>query len=137
MARKKKEPAEKENALVELKKYLPANKALALSFAVALVFASVGETTTTLAVDPKNNAKQNMVLEKEKEKEAQQAERDWEQDEEQGYSSYNPGYGYYHRPFMFTGSSSSNSKRATWGSSTATKKSSVGGYSISKGGATG
>lgn len=137
MARRGKEETEKETALIELKKYLPANKALALSFAVALVFASVGESTTTLAADPKNNAKQNLVLEKEKEKGAQEAEREWEQDEEQGYSYYNPGSGYYYRPFMYTGSSYSNSKRATWGSSAAAKKSSVGGYSISKGGAAG
>lgn len=133
MARKKKELPEKDNALLELKKYLPGNKALALSFAVALVFANVGESTTALAVDPKNNSKQNMVLEKEKEKEAQEAEREWEQDEEQGYSYYNPGYGYYYRPFTYTGST----RTATWGSSSNAKKSSVGGYSISKGGAAG
>lgn len=129
--------ASKKKDVDELKKYLPANKALALSFAVALVFANVGDTTTTLAVDPKNMSKQNLVLEKEKEKEAREAEREWEQDEEQGYSYYNTGSGYYYRPWMYSGSSYSNSRRAAWGSSTATKKSSVGGYSISKGGATG
>lgn len=135
MARKKENNKEKE--ILDLIKHHPANKALALSFAVALVFANVAETTTTLAADPKNMPKQNLVLEKEKEKEAREAEREWEQDEEQGYSYYNTGSGYYYRPWMYTGSSYSSSRRATWGSSTTAKKSSVGGYSISKGGATG
>ncbi|MEN6389859.1 MAG: hypothetical protein ABFD04_05535 [Syntrophomonas sp.] len=134
MAGKKENRTDKE--ILELIKHHPANKALALSFAVALVFANVADTTTTLAADPKNMSKQNQVLEKEKEKDAKDAEREWEQDEEQGYSYYNTGSGYYYRPWMYTGSSY-NSRRATWGSSTTTKKSSVGGYSISKGGATG
>lgn len=137
MAGKKEDGANREKALAELKSHFPGNKALALSFAVALVFSNIADTTTTLAADPRNMSKQNLVLEKEKEKEAREAEREWEEDEEQGYSYYNTGSGYYYRPWIYTGSSYSNSRRATWGSSTATKKSSVGGYSISKGGATG
>lgn len=134
MARKKKTPLENEDASQkEIKKLLPNNKALALSFAVALAFASVG-STTTFAVDPKNNPKQNMVLEKEKED--KEAEREWQTDEQQGYSYYNPGYGYYYRPFMWSGGSSYSSRAARWNTAS-TSKSSVGGYSISKGSAAG
>lgn len=106
------------------------NKALALSFAVALAVSNIGLTPDTHAANAMNN---RMVLEKEQE--GTEADREWQEEDEQGYSNYNPGGGYYYRPWIYTGSSSTRS--TAWVSSGTKKTSSVGGYHISKGSAAG
>ncbi|HWP96302.1 MAG TPA: hypothetical protein VN426_05585 [Syntrophomonadaceae bacterium] len=113
-----------------IKKFLPGNKTLALSFAVALAVANIISPPSSFALDQKTPySKQNMVLEKEKD----ERDREWETDEDQSYSYYNPGSGYYYRPYSFAGTSS---RHASWTSSP-TKKSSVGGYSVFHGHASG
>ena len=109
-----------------IKKLMPENKALTLSLAITLALSSFAMSASSLAVDPSNPQGKDTVLMKEKE--ANQQETDWEEDEEQSYSSYNTGMGYYYRPFLFMGGIPG---RATWSTSPATK--SVGGYHISRG----
>ncbi len=120
------ETQEEKNQLISL---LSKNKAMALSFAVALALSNFGLMPDTLASGAMSS---KTVLEKEKEGTA--AEREW-QEEEEGYGNYSPGSGYYYRPWIYTGSSGTRS--TTWASAGSKKTSSVGGYHISKGSAAG
>ena len=110
-----------------IKKLLPENKTLAISLAIALAFSGFGMSGITTAIDTQDlKTKKDMVLVQEKEDDS--ATREWETDEDQGYSYYGSGYGYYYRPFGYIGSSFG---RAAW--STPTIGKSVGGYQISRG----
>ena len=130
MAKKRKDKTDQEQSIEQVKSLLTQNKGVALSFALALALSNFGVLPGIQAAGQMSN---KTVLEKEKEKDQTQAEREWQEDEEQGYGSYNPGYGYYYRPYMWSGTSS----RSSWVSQGSKKSSSVGGYHISKGSASG
>jgi len=109
-----------------IKRLIPENKTLAISLAIALAFSSFGLSGSIAAEDAQDlKTKKDMVLVQEKEDDS--ATRQWETDEEQSYSYYGSGYGYYYRP-MYIGNSFG---RASW--STPTVGKSVGGYQIFRG----
>lgn len=126
MLKDKQKKSQPHEAADLIKKLMPENKALTLSLAITLALSSFAMSASSLAVDPSNPQGKDVVLMKEKE--ANQQEADWEEDEEQSYSSYNTGMGYYYRPFYYMGGFPG---RAIWSASPATK--SVGGYHISRG----
>jgi len=110
-----------------IKRLIPENKALAISLAIALALSGFGLSGTIAAIDTQDlNTKKDMVLVQEKEDDS--ANREWETDEDQSYNYYGSGYGYYYRPFNYTGNSFG---RAAW--STPTVGKSVGGYQIFRG----
>ncbi len=126
MPKNKPDKSEQDKSVGLITKLLPDNKAVALSLAVTLALAGFTMPVSALSIDSsnaKNNKDTVLVQEKDDEEEA-----DWETDEEQSYSYYGTGNGYFYRPFYYSGGIPG---RASWSSAKTTK--SVGGYHISRG----